>query len=161
DAQFLRRACFDLVGRQPRVDEQQRFATDPPPAPSPDLVGRLLASPEFGDNWAHYWTDTIAFPLPPPALTHFYYGPPAEWLADKFNANAAWDDITRELLTADGKIDERPAATFIGYHQADATNLAGETSRIFLAQQIGCAQCHDHPFDHWKRTQFHELAAFF
>ncbi len=22
-------------------------------------------------------------------------------------------------------------------------------------------QCHDHPFDHWKRTEFHALAAFF
>ncbi len=26
---------------------------------------------------------------------------------------------------------------------------------------MGCAQCHDHPNDHWKRDQFHELAAFF
>ena len=54
-----------------------------------------------------------------------------------------------------------PAATFVGYHQANATNLAAETSRIFLGQQILCAQCHDHPFDHWKRTEFHALAAFF
>jgi Protein of unknown function (DUF1553)/Protein of unknown function (DUF1549) len=27
--------------------------------------------------------------------------------------------------------------------------------------QIQCAQCHDHPYDRWKREQFHELAAFF
>ena len=26
---------------------------------------------------------------------------------------------------------------------------------------IECAECHDHPFDNWKREQFHELAAFF
>jgi hypothetical protein len=26
---------------------------------------------------------------------------------------------------------------------------------------IQCAECHDHPFDQWKREQFHELAAFF
>ncbi|MCA9238649.1 MAG: DUF1553 domain-containing protein, partial [Planctomycetales bacterium] len=27
--------------------------------------------------------------------------------------------------------------------------------------QIQCAQCHDHPWDSWKREQFHQLAAFF
>ena len=36
-----------------------------------------------------------------------------------------------------------------------------EVARIFLGMQIQCAQCHDHPYDRWKREQFHELAAFF
>lgn len=36
-----------------------------------------------------------------------------------------------------------------------------EISRIFLGIQIQCAQCHDHPYDRWKREQFHEQAAFF
>jgi hypothetical protein len=36
-----------------------------------------------------------------------------------------------------------------------------EVARIFLGVQIQCAQCHDHPYDRWKREQFHELAAFF
>jgi hypothetical protein len=38
---------------------------------------------------------------------------------------------------------------------------AAETSRVLLGIQINCAQCHDHPFDVWKREQFHELAAYF
>ena len=38
---------------------------------------------------------------------------------------------------------------------------AAETSRVFLGIQIQCAQCHDHPFDQWKRVQFHELAGYF
>src|SRR5204863_8428138 len=45
---------------------------------------------------------------------------------------------------------------------ADATTeIAAETSRIFLGIQIQCAQCHDHPSDVWKRQQFHEFAAYF
>ena len=36
-----------------------------------------------------------------------------------------------------------------------------EMSRIFLGIQIQCCQCHDHPYDRWKREQFHEFAAFF
>jgi hypothetical protein len=34
------------------------------------------------------------------------------------------------------------------------------TVRVLLGTQIGCAQCHDHPFDHWTQHQFYELAAF-
>ena len=99
--------------------------------------------------------------MPPPELTYLNYAPLKSWLAAKLNANTPWDEVVRELITATGKIEDQPAATLVGYHQANATNLAAETSRIFLGQQIGCAECHDHPFDHWKRTQFHELAAFF
>ncbi|HAH45483.1 MAG TPA: hypothetical protein DCM07_11640, partial [Planctomycetaceae bacterium] len=34
------------------------------------------------------------------------------------------------------------------------------TVRIFLGTRIGCAQCHDHPFDRWKQKEFYEMAAF-
>src|SRR5690606_26791192 len=33
-------------------------------------------------------------------------------------------------------------------------------SQVFLGTQIGCAQCHDHPFDAWKRRQFFEFSAY-
>jgi hypothetical protein len=161
DEQILRRVSFDLVGRPPTVAEARAYLADASPTKFQDLVERLLASEEFGANWADYWSDTIAFHVPPPELTYLDYRPLERWLAAKLNGNAPWDEVVRELITATGKIEENPAATFVGYHQARATNLAAETSRIFLGQQIGCAECHDHPFDHWKRTQFHELAAFF
>ncbi len=161
DEQLLRRAGFDLVGRPPTVAEARAYLADSSPNKFQDLVERLLASDEFGANWADYWSDTIAFHVPPPELTYLDYRPLERWLAAKLNENTPWDEVVRDLIAGTGKIEEQPAATFVGYHQASATNLAAETSRIFLGQQIGCAECHDHPFDHWKRTQFHELAAFF
>ncbi|MEY3031557.1 MAG: hypothetical protein RLZZ622_32, partial [Planctomycetota bacterium] len=30
--------------------------------------------------------------------------------------------------------------------------------RVFLGTQIGCAQCHDHPFDKWTQQDFYKLA---
>ena len=39
-------------------------------------------------------------------------------------------------------------------HAGQAREIAAETSRIFLGIQIQCANCHDHPSDHWKREQF-------
>jgi hypothetical protein len=161
DELFLRRISFDLIGRQPTLAEQQTFAADTSADRDVQLVERLLASDEFGVNWANYWCDTIAYRVPPPELTYLNYKPLKTWLAGKLNQNARWSEIVHALITATGKVDDVPAATFVGYHAADPTNLAGETSRIFLGQQIGCAQCHDHPFDRWQRSQFHELAAFF
>jgi hypothetical protein len=161
DEQFLRRISFDFLGRQPTLAEQQAFAVDPSVNRDANLVERLLASEEFGVNWANYWCDTIAYRVPPPELTYLNYTPLKTWLAARLNQNAPWSEIVHALITATGKVDDVPAATFVGYHAADPTNLAGETSRIFLGQQIGCAQCHDHPFDRWQRSQFHELAAFF
>ena len=38
-------------------------------------------------------------------------------------------------------------------------NLAN-TIRVFLGTRIGCAQCHDHPFDRWTQKEFYQLAAF-
>ena len=32
---------------------------------------------------------------------------------------------------------------------------------MFLSVKVECAQCHDHPFAKWTRTQFWEYAAFF
>jgi len=161
DAEFLRRLSFDLIGRQPTLAEQETFAADQSSDRDAKAIERLLASEEFGRNWANYWSDTIAYRVPPPELTYLNYEPLKRWLAQKLNQNSPWHEVVRELIIATGKIDDVPAATFVGYHAANATNLAGETSRIFLGQQIGCAQCHDHPFDRWQRAQFHELAAFF
>ena len=42
-----------------------------------------------------------------------------------------------------------------------AENLAASTTRLLLGVKLECAQCHDHPHDHWKRKQFWEYAAFF
>jgi hypothetical protein len=39
--------------------------------------------------------------------------------------------------------------------------VAAATSRLFLGVKIECAQCHNHPFDTWKRNQFWEYASFF
>ncbi len=161
DEQFLRRVSFDLIGRQPTLAEQQAFAADASPDKHRLAGSRLLDSDEYGTNWANYWCDTIAYRVPPPELTYLNYDPFKRWLAEKLNGNAPWSDVVYEIITAKGKVSDVPAATFVGYHAANATNLAGETSRIFLGQQIGCAQCHDHPFDHWERAQFHRLAAFF
>lgn len=166
DAQFLRRVTLDLIGRQPTVSELRELSKArqqgvPIEERRAAVVDRLLASEDYGANWADYWSDTISYRVPPPELTFLTYTPLKGWLAQRLNANDPWSDIAADLLTASGVVKDNPAATFVGYHQGDANKLAAETARIFLGVQLQCAECHDHPYESWKREQFHELAAFF
>jgi Protein of unknown function (DUF1549)/Protein of unknown function (DUF1553) len=161
DEQFLRRVSLDLIGRQPTPDELAAYLLDRSETKRASAVDRLLSDPSFGENWAGYWSDVIGYRVPPPELTFLDYALFEHWLARQINQNAPWDETVRTILTAAGKVKDHPEATFVGFHQADTTRLASETARVFLGLQIGCAQCHDHPFDEWRREQFHELAAYF
>ncbi len=65
------------------------------------------------------------------------------------------------MIIATGDVKENGATALIMAQSADPNDVSAEVSRIFLGIQIQCAQCHNHPSDHWKREQFHEFAAFF
>lgn len=161
DLSFLRRATLDVLGRRPTLEEQVAFLADARPERRVALVDRLLQDPEFGRNWANYWCDLIAYRVVPPAEVVIDYGPFKQWFAGEWNAGRPWTEIAGAIVTASGRIEERPAVTFMAYHEAQPTKLAAETARLFLGKQIGCAECHDHPFDVWTRDQFHQFAAAF
>ena len=161
DEAYLRRVTLDLIGRQPTIAEREAFLADDCPDKRAKAVEQLLASPEFGENWANYLSDIISYRTPQPELTFLNYTPLKQWLAQRFNDNAGWDQISYELITAIGKVGENPAATYIGFHQGDKSRLASETTRIFLSTQIQCAECHDHKFVDMPQETFHHVAAFF
>ena len=161
DGGFIRRLTLDLLGRQPTPAELKDFVADTAGNKRTTAVEKLLATPEFGQNWARYWSDVISYRTPQPELTFLNYGPLQDWMAEKFNAGLGWDQITYEMLTAAGKGGDNPAASFIGFHQADKSRLAAETTRVFLSTQIQCAECHDHKFIEMPQETFHHLAAFF
>ncbi|MBC7852599.1 MAG: DUF1549 domain-containing protein [Pirellulaceae bacterium] len=158
---FLRRLSLDLLGRQPKREEMGLFLADERTDKRAEAVEKLLASPEFGVNWANYWSDVISYRTPQPELTFLSYTTFKRWLAGRFNQNAAWDETTYTMLTAVGKVGDNPAATFVGFHQGDKSRLAAETTRVFLSTQIACAECHDHKFIDMPQETFHHVAAFF
>jgi hypothetical protein len=82
-------------------------------------------------------------------------------LSGWLNENRPWNQITTEFVTAHGDVREVGSTAIMMAQDGLTEEIAAEVSRIFLGVQIQCAQCHDHPYDRWKREQFHELAAFF
>src|SRR5262249_32068441 len=80
-----------------------------------------------------------------------------------FTANKPWDQLVRELLSADGvDPNQRAAAKFYLDRDAEPNLLTRDVSRLFLGMNLQCAQCHDHPrIDDYKQDHYYGLFAFF
>ena len=160
DATFLRRAYLDLNGTIPTSNELTLFALDANSDKRRAIVERLLEDELFGSNWGAFFREVV-FSRATDERARIAQLKFENWLTEQFNANTPWDKITSEILTAAGNTSEDGRTAFLFAHTGQPEELAGETSRIFLGIQMQCANCHDHPYDSWKREQFHELAAFF
>ena len=160
DATFVRRVWLDILGDIPTPEDATAFVLDPAKDKRVTLVTRLLADPHYGQNWARYWRDVVFFrevderaELAANAMESDL----AKWLND----SRPWSEIATDFITAHGDVRENGATAIMMAQDGMTEETTAEISRIFLGIQIQCAQCHDHPYDRWKRDQFHELAAFF
>ena len=160
DAEFLRRAYLDLLGRIPNVEEARRFLIDGSPTKRAALVDALLEHPDFAKSWAN----EIAILLIGRRDQDREVDRAAlnAWLRRQLAANRPWDEIAYELIAGSGSNKENGAVNFTLAHFADEkVNLTSFTTRVFLGQQIQCTQCHDHPSNDWKQADFWGINAFY
>jgi hypothetical protein len=160
DATFARRVWLDIVGDIPTPEELTAFIIDPANNKRQKLVAKLLANDYYGQNWARYWRDVILFRALDERANLVANALEAD-LGGWLNESRAWNEIATEFITAHGDVREVGGTAIMMAQDGQTEEIAAEVSRIFLGVQIACAQCHDHPYDRWKREEFHELAAFF
>jgi hypothetical protein len=169
DAEFLRRASLDLLGRVPTHDEVARFlaASGAPQKKREHVVEELLHSEAFAEHWASLWADRL---ISDTRRAQRYAGDELEgYLRDALAENRSWDRVVVELLGGEGKLDEHPQLGYIGARalrgdtkQDALAELSSTTARVFLGTSIECAQCHDHPYvPEFSREDFWAQAAFF
>ncbi len=160
DATFLRRVRLKLTHELPGTDELMLFALDTLPDKRERWVDRILSSSEAAAAWARSWRDVVFSRSQDPRAR--FAAPVFEaWLSAQFASEAGWDEVASAMITATGDVRRNGATALFLAQSAEATEVASETARIFLGVQLRCAECHDHPYDQWRRQQFHELAAFF
>ncbi|MBX3436392.1 MAG: DUF1549 domain-containing protein [Planctomycetaceae bacterium] len=160
DEDFLRRASLDLAGRVPTPEELASFVQEAGVTKRSAAIEQLISSEGFSQTWAGYWREVI-YSRATDVRSLRWQNVFERWMAEQLAADRPWDEIVTMLLTATGDTSEVGSTGLIFAHGGDPTELAAEVSRIFLGIQIQCANCHDHPYDSWKREDFHELAAFF
>ena len=86
--------------------------------------------------------------------------PISKWLRDKISDNVPFDQIVRELITAEGGTFANPPANY--YRVArDPNALAETTAQLFFGIRMQCAKCHNHPFERWTQDDYYSMAAFF
>jgi len=158
DETFLRRVYLDVAGRIPSLDEALEFLESDEPNRRAELIDRLLSSPDYVSNLYNFWADVLRLVQYP--QSNIVSEPYLAYVKDQIRRNRQYDQWVYEMLTANGKLWENPATGFQLRDEGMPLAYVDNTVRVFLGTQIGCAQCHDHPFDKWKQVQFYQLAAY-
>jgi hypothetical protein len=168
----VRRISLALMGSVPSVQEIRQYE-------SPAVQG--FATSERYEWWLsgtfqdRRYGDNMAERLAR-AIVGVEDGPPfiyrrrrfTTWLSDQLAQNRPYDALVRELITTDGFSTDKPASNFVistldqaNKNTPDRVRLASRTTRAFLGIRLDCAQCHDHPFQSWKRADFEGFAAYY
>lgn len=153
--EFIRRAFLDTTGTLPDAQEVRAFLNKPD---RDTLIESLLKRPEFVDYWAYKWSDLLLVQskqLKAPAMWSYY-----NWIRNQVAANAPWDKLVRNLITARGSTLENGAANFFVLHD-DPRLLAENTTQAFLGMSINCAKCHNHPMEKWTNDEYYQFANLF
>ncbi len=159
DEQFIRRVYLDISGTIPTYKQVRAFSGNTDHDKRSKLIDMLLGQIGYASNFYNYWTDILR--LKNGQLTNNVPGQPyCEWVKESLETNKPYDKFVYEMLTAEGKIWDNPASGYILRDSGMPLDSMNNTVRIFLGTQIGCAQCHDHPFDRWTQKEFYEMAAF-
>lgn len=185
---LIRRVSYDLTGLPPTPEEVQSFAKairayeashqKTGPDPYEQLVDRLLASPRHGEKWAQTWLDLArfaesdGFELDHERKEAWKY---RNWVVEALNADMPLNDFVALQIAADEISPKHAAATgflMAGPDMPDSNfpderrhlllnDMTTTVGSAFLGLTIGCAQCHNHPFDPISQADFYRLRAFF
>jgi hypothetical protein len=160
DDVFVRRIYLDLAGRIPTSAEAVAFLDSSDPNKRAALIDDLLRRESYVANFFNLWADVLRFKSHYVNRANVIEPAYERFIKDSLRANKPYDRFVREMLSAKGYAWQDGA---IGYYHRDPDmpldNMA-ITTRVFLGTRVECAQCHDHPFDKWKQTQFYHLAAY-
>ena len=187
-AQLIRRATYDLTGLPPTAEEVAAFVKDSSPNAYPNLIERLLNSPQYGERWARHWLDVVRYTDSndsrgiggeadiPEAYRY------RDWVVQSFNNDLPYDEFIMQQFAGDllpgpnGSFNTNGViATGLmaigewGTGDADKEKMVTDivddqidvTGRAFLGVTLACARCHDHKFDPIPTEDYYSLAGIF
>jgi len=162
DEQFMRRIYLDICGRIPTYEEAEAFLSNSSRSKRAELINELLETEAFAMHLFNFYSDLLRIR---DGVTMMGNGnlradPYIEWVKQAIRDDKPYNEMVKEMITAEGKIWDNPAA---GYLMTDTgmrlCNLSN-TFTVFLGTEITCAQCHDHPFEEIYQMDFFRLASF-
>ena len=168
DAEFVRRVFLDATGTLPTPEHIRAFLADTRADKRAVLIDQLLGSPEFVDFWTLQMGDLFQNRKERDHDVRGTKGVRAfhEWLRQQVAANRPWNELVRDVLTAQGTTAENPAVGYfivtVGERQdAERSEVVASVAQAFLGTRIGCAQCHNHPLEKYTQDDYYHFAAYF
>ncbi|RMG35857.1 MAG: DUF1549 domain-containing protein [Planctomycetota bacterium] len=161
DAEWLRRVYLDIVGVIPPAEVVEEFLADRDPAKRSKMIDRLLDDPGYVRNWTTIWTNLCIGRQTPRRVSRKGM---QKFFREAFARNRPWNEVVYDLVTAEGHFEENGAVNFLLAQMTMPDNgvqATAKTTRLFMGVQIQCTQCHNHPFNDWKQSQFWQFNSFF
>ncbi|MES1262523.1 MAG: DUF1549 domain-containing protein, partial [Acidobacteriota bacterium] len=182
---LLRRVTYDLTGLPPTPEEIAEFEADHTSGAFARVVDRLLATPQYGENWGRHWLDVARF-ADSTGMDEDHVYPNAwryrDYVTEAFNSDLPFNRFIREQIAGDllpnQTAEERQrgivATGFLALGpkplaQQDRIQMIYDvvdeqidtTSKAFLGLTVACARCHDHKFDPILTRDYYALAGIF
>jgi hypothetical protein len=185
---LIRRVTLDLTGLPPtpaEVDEFLKDAANAKPQAADKayekVVDRLLKSPRYGEHMARFWLDAARY-----GDTHGMHldnyremFPYRDWVIRAFNNNMPFNRFLIEQIAGDllpnSSVDQKVATGFLRCHVTTSEGGSIEeevyvrnvvdridtNGLVLFGLTVGCARCHNHPYDPVSAKEYYQLFAFF
>ena len=180
-AVLMRRLYLDLIGIPPSPEQIDDFLASPTDEAYRAAVDELLASPQYGEQWARHWLDLARY-----ADSNGYQHddpreiwPYRDWVIRAFNDDMPFDQFTIEQLAGD-LLAEPSLGQLVatGFHRNTPMNGSGgskidevrnamlvdrvnTTATVWLGSTLACAQCHTHKYDPFTIEEYYRFYAYF
>jgi Protein of unknown function (DUF1553)/Protein of unknown function (DUF1549) len=159
DGEYARRVSLDIVGHTPSFARLTRFLSDPSSEKRLQFVDELLDDPDYAEQFSTIWGNLL---IGRANNRRTNRGELERWLKAQLIKNVRYDTFVYDLISAEGNSRENGAVGFLAAHlNENAVPATAITARVFLGMQVQCTQCHNHPFNDWKQSQFWGMNAFF
>ncbi len=175
---LIRRATMDLIGLPPTAAEVSSFVNDSSDDAYEQLIDRLLASPQYGENWARHWldvarySDTKGYVYAREESRWVHASEYRDWVVRSFNKDLAYDQFVRLQIAADQIVpvgSPELAAMgfltlgrrFLGVTHDVIDDRIDVVSRGILGLSVACARCHDHKYDPIPTRDYYSLYGVF
>ena len=175
---LIRRATMDLIGLSPTAAEVESFIRDASPDAYEELLDRLLATPQYGENWARHWldlarySDTKGYVYAREENRWVHASAYRDWVVRSFNDDLAFDRFVRLQIAADQLLpaDSPELAAmgfltlgrrFLGVTHDVIDDRIDVVSRGILGLSVACARCHDHKYDPIPTRDYYSLYGVF
>jgi hypothetical protein len=152
DEEFVRRVYLDLTGRIPAATDVTKFVNDKSANKRDALVDALSGTPEYVDKWTMFYGDLFRNNARSVNVNRFTGGRDAfyKYIKDSLAANKPYDQMVRELITANGDNFVEGAVNFMvggnvpmGPAQDTMDGRAVQTAAMFLGvSAVDCLLCH-------------------